>query len=219
MIITIDGPVASGKSTAARNLAEALGFEHLDSGALYRAVALLALREGIDPGDSLAVGEMLASADIRYEGKKTFLGGQDVSEEIRLPELTRSVKPFAENPQVRDFVNSIKRRFAEGKNVVVEGRDIGTVVFPEADLKLFLTASEEERARRRADDLVTRGTPRDVRTVLDDLRKRDEADTGRDLAPLKQAKDAILIDSTGLSQDETLARLLDAVRRQLGESL
>lgn len=219
MIITIDGPVASGKSTAARNLAKALGFEHLDSGALYRAVALLALREGVDPSDPQATGEMLLGADIRYEGQRTFLGGQDVSEEIRLPELTRSVRPFAENPQVRDFVNSIKRRFAEGKNVVVEGRDIGTVVFPEADLKLFLTASEEERAHRRTDDLVARGTPRDFQTVLDELKKRDDADTGRDLAPLKQAEDAILIDSTGFSQEQTLARLLDAVRRQLGESL
>jgi len=208
MIIAIDGPVAGGKSTAARNLAKDLGFEHLDTGALYRMVTLLARRSNTDPADREAVKSLLRSANVRLSGDRAFLNGEDVSDAIRLPEISSSVKPFAENQDVRDFVNAYARRFASSRNIVVEGRDMGTVVFPDAGLKIFLTASVEERAKRRWEELTTRGTPQPYDKVLADLQKRDREDTHRPIAPLLQAPDAVVIDSSGWTPTQTRSKLL-----------
>jgi cytidylate kinase len=216
MIITIDGPVASGKSSVAAELAAALDFVHLDSGAIYRAVTLLAMRNGISGEDKPAVLEMLRSADIAFDDERVFLNGEDVSDEIRLPQVSRSVRPFAENPQVRDHVNVIKRRLAAGKNIVIEGRDSGTVIFPDADLKIFLTATPEERARRRYEELIRRGTPQDFDEVLRDLKKRDHADMNRPIAPLVQPEDAVVFDSTGLDRTESVRRLLEIAHDSIG---
>lgn len=217
MIITIDGPVASGKSTAARNLAAALGFEHLDSGAVYRSLTLLARQKGVKAADSAAVRAILAEAKIAFRGERVLLDGVDVTEEIRDPEITETVRPFAENPDVRAWVNDLQRETARGRDIVVEGRDMGTVVFPEADLKLFLSTSAEERARRRFEELASRGTPVAYETVLGRLVERDRADRGRKIAPLRKAVDAVEIDSAGWAAEETLARLVEIVRERLGE--
>ncbi len=216
MVVTIDGPVASGKSTAARNLARALGFDHLDTGAVYRAVTLLARRREVDAADAGAVHAMLADADVRIDGEKTLLAGEDVSDEIRLPEISSAVRPFAENAEVRDFVGERARRYAGGRDIVAEGRDMGTVVFPDARVKVFLTASDDERARRRWEELEKRGTPQPLDRVLADLKARDEADTHRKVAPLRKADDAVAVDSTGWTQEETLRRLIQVVKGRLG---
>jgi CMP/dCMP kinase len=215
MIIAIDGPVAGGKSTAAKNLAKALGFEHLDTGALYRAVTLLAVRSKADPADAKAAKALLKSTRVRLDGGKVFLDDEDVSDAIRRPEVSSSVRPFAENGDVRNFVNSYARAFAGGRNVVVEGRDMGTVVFPHADLKLFLTASIEERARRRWEELEKRGTPQPLETVAAELQKRDAQDMSRAIAPLRMADDAVKVDSTGWSAEQTLDALLMIARKRL----
>ncbi len=216
MIITIDGPVASGKTTAARNLAAALGFSHLDSGALYRALALFSSRQNVDPDDGWAVRAMLEAADLRTEGDRVFLDGRDVSSEIRHPDVTRAVKPLAENADVREFVKSIQREFAEGRDIVAEGRDMGTVIFPEAEVKIYLTSSDAERARRRWEELRATGVQQDYETVLAELRARDEADTNRAIAPLSRPAGAVEVDSTGLEPTETLGRLERIVREKTG---
>ncbi|MCD6404730.1 MAG: (d)CMP kinase [Planctomycetes bacterium] len=215
MIVAIDGPVASGKSTAAKNLARALGFRHLDTGMIYRAVTVLAARSGVDAADRGGVAGMLARADIRIDTERAFVDGRDVTEEIALPEITRNVKPFAGNPDVREFVNTLARATAEGANIVVAGRDMATVVFPNADVKIFLTASPEERARRRWEELCARGADEDYETVLADLRRRDRADITRPVAPLKKHKDAVEVNSTGWTSDETLCWLEEIVRAKM----
>jgi len=217
MIITIDGPVASGKSTAARNLARVLGFDHLDTGALYRSLALMALEKGIDPRDGGAVAEMMKRARVSLAGERVLLCGRDVSDLIRRPEVTRAVRPLAENGQVRAFVQRIERSVAAGANIVAEGRDMGTVVFPDADLKFYLTCTDEERARRRWEELKERGTPQDFETVLAELHERDRADMTRKIAPLKVPERAVVVDSTGWSAGETLEALHSIVREKLGE--
>jgi cytidylate kinase len=216
LIITIDGPVASGKTTAARNLAAALGFSHLDSGALYRALALLCSQRHIDPEAGEAVRAMLVSADLRTEGDRVFLDGRDVSSEIRHPDVTRAVKPLAENADVREFVKSIQRKFAEGRDIVAEGRDMGTVIFPEAEVKLYLTCSDAERAKRRWGELHASGVDQDYETVLAELRARDESDMNRAIAPLRKPAGAVEVDSTGLEPGETLRRLERIVREKTG---
>lgn len=219
MIITIDGPVASGKSTAARNLARLLGFHHLDSGAIYRSLALMALRESVEAGDDSALADMMERARITIDDETVRLCAEDVTDDIRLPEVTRAVRPLAENPQVRAFVRELERAMASGRDIVVEGRDMGTVVFPDADLKFYLTSSDEERARRRWEELAGRGTPQDLETVLSELRARDTADMTRGIAPLKKAEGAVVVDSTGWSARETLEKLHSVVNERLGGRL
>lgn len=219
MIITIDGPVASGKSTAARNLARLLGFDHLDSGAIYRSLALMAMRESIEAGDECAVADMMERAAIIIDDETVRLCGEDVTDEIRLPEVTRAVTPLAENPAVRAFVHRMERAMASGGDIVVEGRDMGTVVFPDADLKFYITSSDEERARRRWEELRQRDTPQDFETVLAELRARDTADMTREIAPLRKPEGAVVIDSTGWSADETLEKLRSIVTERLGGRL
>ena len=212
MIVTLDGPVASGKSTAAKNLARALGFDHLDSGAIYRAITLLASRHKTDTSDAAAVRKLLTAADVRLDKDKVFLNGTEVSDAIRRPEISAAVRPLAENPDVREFVESLEHRLSADRNIVVEGRDMGTVVFPDAEVKIYLTASPEERARRRCEELKTRGTPQSFDTVLADLVARDSADMSRALAPLRKADGAIEVDNTGLEPEETLSKLVAVVQ-------
>ncbi len=216
MIVTIDGPVASGKSTAAKNLAALLGFVHLDSGAIYRCLTVLATRRGVDGADREAVGRMLDGADVRLDAERVFLDGEDVTDEIRLPEVSNGVRPLAENPDVRRFVADMEREYARDKDVVAEGRDMGSVVFPYASVKIYLAAPDEERARRRYEELLVRGTRQDYETVLEDLKKRDRADMTRKIAPLIKPEDAIEVNSAGWSQEQTAARLREIVREATG---
>jgi len=215
MIIAIDGPVACGKSTAARNLAKALGFDHLDTGAIFRALTVLAMQSGIDASDAASVRNLLKKADIRLDGDKVYLNGRDVSSDIRRPEVSASVKPLAENTDVRDFVKRLDHSFASGRNIVAEGRDMATVVFPDAEVKIFLTASAQERARRRCEELQARGTPQEYADVLTDLAARDHADMTRSIAPLRRAPDAIEVDTTGLAPEQSAARLVEIVKERL----
>ncbi len=216
MIITIDGPVASGKSTAARNLARLLCFHHLDTGAIFRAMTLMAIDEGIDITDEDALIDMLKRVRIGLEDDRVMLCGRDVTERIRLPEVSAAVRPLAENPMIRSFVLDIERSVAKDTDIVVEGRDMGTVVFPDADLKFYLTSSAEERAQRRWEELRQRGTPQEFETVLAELVERDRADMTRDVAPLQVPADAVLVDSTGWSPQQTLEKLHSVVLERLG---
>ena len=229
-VIAIDGPAASGKSSTARAVAEALGFQHLDSGALYRGVTLVALREAADRGagtaDPLQVIDaetILRSAEdwgLRLlpdgHGFSAYLQGEPVDAAIRSPEVTARVSAVSALPVIREWVNiHLRATVRAGMDVVVDGRDIGTVVFPDALLKIFLTASPEARAGRR---LVQRGSPTDPGTVAEEatlLAARDRADSSRAVAPLRRADDAIDLDTTNLSFAEQVARILSLARNRL----
>lgn len=201
-VVAIDGPAGSGKSTAARLLAGRLGWRYLDSGALYRCVALLARRRGVAAGDSAALAELTRAADIRLDGARAWLDGEDVSEAIRTPEISRLVSRVAMVPEVREGMVRIQRAAYPGEDMVVEGRDIGSVVFPDAARKFYLTASPEERARRRARD-----TGRDPEEELRDLGERDARDSERAHSPLVRAEGALEVDTTGLGIGEVVERL------------
>jgi cytidylate kinase len=229
-VIAIDGPAASGKSSTARAVAEALGFQHLDSGALYRGVTLVALREAADRGagtaDPLRVIDaetILRSAEdwgLRLlpdgHGFSAYLQGEPVDAAIRSPEVTARVSAVSALPVIREWVNiHLRATVRAGMDVVVDGRDIGTVVFPDALLKIFLTASPEARAGRR---LVQRGSPTDPGTVAEEatlLAARDQADSSRAVAPLRRADDAIDLDTTNLSFAEQVARIISLARSRL----
>ena len=201
--IAIDGPAGSGKSTTAKLVAEKLGYLHLDTGAMYRAVTLNVLRNNIDIYDENKVVEIAKMSDIKLEkaGKllKVYLNATDVSEEIRTPQVTKSIAPIAANPRVREILVDKQRQFMKNGGVVAEGRDIGTNVFPNAELKIFLVASIEERAKRRYKELTEKGTQVDMDELIADIKIRDSHDTGRKTNPLKQAPDAILLDTSNLS--------------------
>jgi len=207
-VIAIDGPGGSGKSTVARHLAERLGLEYLDTGAMYRAVAFAALRRGIDPSDTEPVAHLVDDLELTVGEDGVFVDGVDATIEIRGPEVTRAVSLVAANPVVRAELRSRQREWAATRpGGVVEGRDIGTVVFPDATLKVFLTARAEVRAERRSQEV----TDLDYETVAADLARRDTLDEGRDDSPLAQADDALVLDTTGLSIDEVVAALVAAL--------
>jgi cytidylate kinase len=204
MVVAIDGPAGAGKSTVARAVARALGFPYLDSGAMYRAVGLALLERGG------AASEVARDVDVRL-GDRVQLDGRDVTEEIRAPEVSEAASKVATNPRVREALVEKQRALLAEGDWVAEGRDIGTVVAPDASVKVFLTASPDERARRRADELGV-----DPRTVLRDQALRDAQDRSREHSPLRPAPDAIELDTTGLSIDEVVERiveLVDAARR------
>lgn len=213
MIITIDGPAGAGKSTTARRLAAALGFCFLDTGAMYRAVALAALERGLDPADQATCQRLAAQVEIRLEGGRVYLDGRDCTEAVRRPEVTSATRDVASHAGVRETLGRLQRAAAEGKNVVTEGRDQGTVVFPEAEYKFFLTADARVRARRRQADLAERGQSLPLETVLAEQEDRDARDRNRAVGPLVPAEDAIHVDTTGLSPDEVVNRLKRYVRR------
>lgn len=210
--IAIDGPSGAGKSTLARRCAAAFGFLYADTGAIYRTVGLAAIRGGIDRRSEPAVKALLPGLKIEMkyneEGEqRMFLNGEDVSDEIRMPEVSLAASDVSALPTVRAFLMEMQRSLARNHSVIMDGRDIGTVVLPDADLKVFLTASAEERARRRVSQLLEKGVREDYDKVLAEIRYRDEQDMNRETAPLRQAEDAVLLDTTALSFEESFAAL------------
>lgn len=215
MIVTIDGPAGAGKSTVARALAERLGFRFLDTGAMYRAVALAALRRQVPLDDASALAALARQIALRFESGRILLDGEDVSHAIRTPEVTRATRYAADNPGVRSRLVELQRLAAADLDVVTEGRDQGTVAFPHARCKIFLTASAEERARRRVADLRSRGQPADFAQVLADQRERDQRDRSREVGPLAPADDAVHVVTDGLSEAQVVERLLEIVSARL----
>jgi CMP/dCMP kinase len=209
MVIAIDGPAGAGKSTVARAVAGELGFTYLDSGAMYRCVALAALWDGIDLDDGQALGELAEGLEIGFDGPRVLLGERDVSGEIRTPEVTAAASRVSVHPRVRAALVARQRHLIEAADFVAEGRDIGTVVSPGSPLKIFLTASDEERARRRAAE-----SGEDVEAVLEAQRRRDARDTEREHGALRPADDAVELDTTGLALDEVVARVVDLARER-----
>ena len=214
--IAIDGPSGAGKSTMARKLAADFGFIYVDTGAIYRTVGLAAYRAGIDRHDEPAVKALLPklSIEMHYNEageQRMFLDGEDVSKAIRLPEISICASDVSSLPAVRSFLLEMQRKLAREHNVVMDGRDIGTVVLPDADLKIFLTASAEQRAKRRMLELEAKGVGASFDEVLKDIEYRDEQDTKRAAAPLRAAKDAVHVDTSSLSFDESAAMLEELV--------
>jgi CMP/dCMP kinase len=209
MVIAIDGPAGAGKSTVARGVARALGFTYLDSGAMYRTVALAALDRGIDPGDGERLGEMAWGLEIGFDGDSVLLDGKPVGGRIRSPEVTIASSKVSVHPQVRRAMVKRQRELIANGNYVAEGRDIGTVVSPDAPLKVFLTASEDERARRRAGET---GEPiESVRRAID---SRDERDRSREYGALRAANDSVPLDTTDLSADQVVQRVVELARER-----
>jgi len=217
-VITIDGPAGSGKTTTAKRVARELGFLHLDSGALYRAVTLKVLCSGVDPSDEERVAEIAGKCDLQLKyfdnSLHVYLDGEDVTQEIRTPEVTAAISPVAANAQVRQILTARQRELARGNGVVVEGRDTGTVVFPDADLKIFMVASIEERARRRYEELMEKGIKVDYQSLVEQIRQRDENDRTRKHSPLKKPEDAVVLDTTGLSIDEQVRFVVQKARER-----
>jgi len=220
--IAIDGPSGAGKSTLARMTAKSLGFIYVDTGALYRSVGLFALRHGTDAGDRAAVTALLPgiTLELDYDEKgvqRVFLCGEDVTDAIRTPEVSLAASAVSAIPEVRAFLLETQRDMARRHDVAMDGRDIGTVVLPDADVKIFLTASPEERARRRYRELRAKGTGAPYKEVLRDLLVRDRNDSSRDIAPLRPAEDAILLDTTGNSLRKSFGQIRSIVREKLGK--
>ncbi len=216
MIITIDGPAGAGKSTVARRVAERLGFQFLNTGAYYRAVALAALRSGIDPADRQKVAELAESLHVEQRNGRILLDGDDVTEQLSSLAVTQAVSLVADNPRVREHLKQLQRAWAAGKNLVTEGRDQGTEVFPDAELKIYLTASPEQRARRRYLELKQHGESVSFEQVLAQLTERDARDQSRTVGRLRQPPDAIVINTDGLGVDEVVARILQLVEHHRG---
>ncbi len=217
LVIAIDGPAASGKSTTARIVADRLHYVYIDTGAMYRAVTLAVLRAGIDPTDVDEVGSLAASLDVSFRRaddgtRHVLLDGYDVSSEIRLPEVTASVSRISSYPAVRAHLVALQKRMGRDGGVVLDGRDIGTVVFPDADVKVFMVADIDSRARRRLGDLVRAGTPMDLEELREDIERRDSIDSSRAASPLRKADDAVEIDTSGLTIDQQVERVLALVR-------
>ena len=212
MIVAIDGPAGAGKSSVARALAHRLGFGFLDTGAMYRAVALAGLRQHVDLADTHAVARLARKITITLDHDRVLLDGDDVTHEIRTLAVTSVTHYAANNAAVREHLVGLQRQFAVGQNVVTEGRDQGTVVFPDAECKIFLTASPQERARRRHLDLLAHGEHVTLEEVLADQNERDLRDASRDVGPLKPADDATTLNSDGLSAEEVVDRLEALVR-------
>ncbi|MGB6763811.1 MAG: (d)CMP kinase [Mycobacterium sp.] len=217
--VAVDGPAGTGKSSVSRGLARALQARYLDTGAMYRIVTLAVLRAGIDPADQAAVGTASAAVQLSVgsdpDEDRSYLDGEDVSSEIRGDAVTRAVSAVSSVPAVRTRLVELQRTLARGPgSVVVEGRDIGTVVLPDADVKVFLTASAETRARRRNDQNVAAGLPDDYAGVLADVRRRDHLDSTRAVSPLRAASDAVVVDTSEMTEPEVIAHLLRLVKQQ-----
>ncbi len=217
MIVTIDGPAGAGKSTVAKRLAERLGFCYLDTGAMYRAVAWTGLQGQIDWSDEEAVSQLAAKTSIDWTSDRVLLNGEDVSDAIRTREVTAAVGQAADHPAVRCWLVDLQRSIAEGVSLVTEGRDQGSVAFPDAACKIFLVAGAEERARRRVEDFRARGEETDFDKVLADITSRDRADESRPVGALVKPEGAICVGTDGLTA-EHVVDLLEDIVRDCGES-
>ena len=211
MIVTIDGPAGSGKSTTAKLVAQKLGFKYLDTGATYRAVALAVIRNNIDPKDKHAVEHLSSNLDIGFEEGKVFLDGEDITQAIRTEEVGRVASLCATYKGVRENMVALQRRLAQSYSVVCEGRDIGTVVFPEAEVKIYMDASLEMRANRRANELAEKGEQRSIKMIEIDLLSRDLQDSQREYSPLRIPDGAVIIDTTNLSIDEEVEAVIKVI--------
>ena len=215
--VAIDGPSGAGKSTLARGAAAELGYLYVDTGAIYRTIGYYAHANHIDPKDEQAVASALPQVRVELtygdDGlQHMLLNGQDVTKEIRLPEISLCASAVSAHPGVRAFLLEMQRELARTHNVIMDGRDIGTVVLPDADVKIFLTASPEARAHRRCRELEQRGTPESYEKVLEEIQQRDYNDTHRAVAPLRQAEDAVLLDTTAMNFEESRQALLELIR-------
>ena len=215
----IDGPAGAGKSTIARIAAKELGFIYIDTGAMYRSIGLACMKSNIDVNDAEAVKSILPQTEISIvfkDGEQhILLNGKDVSDEIRTEKVSMSASSVSAIPAVRSFLLELQRSFAKENNVIMDGRDIGTVVLPDAQVKIFLTASPESRARRRTDQLAEKGIEADYKAVLEDIIKRDYNDTHRETAPLKAADDAVLVDTTELTLEQSIAAISQIIKEKL----
>ena len=219
--IAIDGPSGAGKSTLSRSVAEKLTYLYVDTGAIYRTIGYYALTHGIDPKDERGVVQALPDIKVELtygeDGlQHMLLNGQDVTKEIRLPEVSMYASAVSAHPDVRSFLLEMQRELARTNHVIMDGRDIGTVVLPDATVKIFLTAAPESRAHRRMLELEQRGTPQPFEKVLKEIQERDWDDTHRAVAPLRQAEDAVLLDTTELNFQESETALLNIIRERAG---
>ena len=212
-VITIDGPAGAGKSTAARSLARRLGFRLLDTGAMYRALAWAVREAGLVPEDTPALRAVLDATTVALEGDRVLVNGRDVTAEIRTPAISELTSAPTMLRPVRDKMTPMQRALAAGGGVVLEGRDTGSVVCPDADVKFYLDATLEARARRRREELAERGLTVDLDGVREEVARRDRQDMGRAIAPLVRPADAVVVDTTGLGEAEVLERLMDTVER------
>jgi len=211
--IAVDGPSGAGKSTIAKALAKELGIDYIDTGAMYRAVGYKLIKEGIALDNIAAITAMLSGTSIDFDKGKTILDGVDISDQIRTPEISKMASDCSALPIVREKLVEIQRKIGRAKSVIMDGRDIGTNVFKDAELKFFITASPEERARRRYLELVEKGVNQDFESVLSDIVARDHNDSTRTLNPLKKADDAILIDTTDMSIDEVKGMMMKEIEK------
>ena len=215
-IVTVDGPAGSGKSTIAKIIAKKYGFTYLDTGAMYRMIALYALENSIDLQDSKAIETMLKNTKLDIVGNQFFLNGKDVSDEIRTPRVSALVSPVSAIKEVRVKLVDLQREISKGKSVILDGRDIGTVVFPSGDVKIYLVASPEERAKRRLKEYEEKGVEADYESVLASIKERDFIDSTRKESPLKKAEDAHEIDSSTMSIDEVVEVISKYIDEKIG---
>jgi cytidylate kinase len=214
IVVAIDGPSGAGKGTVARAIAETLGYRHIDSGAMYRAIAWKALRDGVALDDEEAVARTAEQSPIEMIGTRTTIDGEDVTRAIRTPEIDRAAASVARLPKVRQILVARQRELGVGGGIVMEGRDIGTVVFPHADVKIYLDASADERARRRAKDPAHSGGPAQVADVATLLSERDRLDKTRTASPLYAAPDAVFVDTTGKDVEDVVEEVMEIVNRK-----
>ncbi|MCQ2480688.1 MAG: (d)CMP kinase [Clostridia bacterium] len=218
--VAIDGPAGAGKSTVARAAAKELGYIYVDTGALYRAVGVNALRNNLDTTDAAAVSATLdkITVELKFADgvQQVLLNGENVSEEIRTPDASMAASNVSAIPAVRAFLFDLQKNIAKENNCLMDGRDIGTVVLPDAQVKIFLTASAEKRAKRRYDELIAKGTKVEYNNVLEELIQRDYNDSHREVAPLKPAEDSILVDTSDLSLEESIDKVVSTIKEKIG---
>ena len=209
--VAIDGPGGTGKSTIAKAVAEKLGLEYVDTGAMYRSIALKTIRKGVDPENELAVVEMLSDTEIDFNDNKVYLDGEDVSGLIRTNEISMQASVISKLGPVRAKVDEVSKRLASTKNVVMEGRDIGTAVIPDAEVKVFMTAAAEVRARRRYNQLLEQGKSANLEQIKEEIEMRDYQDSHREINPLKQAEDAVFLDTSDMTIEENIDAICDLI--------